>query len=283
MTNKKPPFSRKAKGVFEQGEPVPSPFDEAKDHTIDGSDFYQNRDNKAGGFNAPVKEEAIVQEQAPVQLQSQTPSEEEIASEGGSVGGVALEGTTAPSRTPEGVQYTGKHGKRQKKGLLEPNDMSFDTAPVPYDEIGLNPIPVKKEHDEDMHLTDYDTIIRKWFGWFNVQQIAAMGVYMHDNIVMTDWICTYTDKPAVYNGWVSDFMGNSSTECKIGEPLEIMEDMWKVDVLMKQTSAAVYYPSTNTMVEPETKEWGYQCVFEFDLPVGDNYPKVMKITRKKNK
>ena len=275
MTNKKP-ASRKSKGLLEQEVPAPSPFDEAADHSIDAKDFYQNRDNVAGaGFG--------VQEQAPVQLQSQTPTEEEIAAEGGSVGGVALEGTTAPNRTPEGVQYTGKHAKREKKGLLEPNDNSYDYAPSPIEDHGLVPSPVKKEHDEDMHLTDYDTIIRKWFGWFNVQQIARMGVYMHDQCVMTDWVCTYTDKPAVYNGWITDFMGNSDTQCKIGEPEEIMEDMWKVNVMVKNTTQPVYYPTTNTMVEAVEEEWSYQCVFEFDLPVGDNYPKVMKITRKKNK
>ena len=275
MTNTNKPYSRKSKGVFEQEQPVPSPFDDAADHTIDAKDFYENRDNPEGfGQTAPV---------TTTDPEDNLPSEKEIAEEGGSVGGVPLEGMSAPSRTPEGVQYTAKHAKRERKGLMEPNDMSFDYVPDNVSNAGAPLTPVKKEHDEDQHIQDKSIIIRKWFGWFNAQKIAAMGVYMHDNIVMTDWVCKYEDKPAVYNGWINDFMGYSNVMTKISEPEEIMEDMWKVNVMVKAMAVPVYTPSTNTMIEAKEEEWSYQCVFEFDLPEGDLYPKVMKITRKKNK
>ena len=275
MTNTNKPYSRKSKGVFEQEQPVPSPFDDAADHTIDAKDYYENRDNPEGfGQTAPV---------TTTDPEDNLPSEKEIAEEGGSVGGVPLEGMSAPSRTPEGVQYTAKHAKRERKGLMEPNDMSFDYVPDNVSNAGAPLTPVKKEHDEDQHIQDKSIIIRKWFGWFNAQKIAAMGVYMHDNIVMTDWVCKYEDKPAVYNGWINDFMGYSNVMTKISEPEEIMEDMWKVNVMVKAMAVPVYTPSTNTMIEAKEEEWSYQCVFEFDLPEGDLYPKVMKITRKKNK
>lgn len=267
--SKEQPLSRTSKGVFEQGKPVPSPFDAAtEDFIIDAKDYYTNRDNPEG-FGK--------------QEEPSLPSEKEIAEEGGSVGGVPLEGMSAPSRTPEGVQYTAKHAKRERKGLLEPNDMSFDYVPDNAQNAGAPLTPVKKEHDEDQHLQDKSIIIRKWFGWFNAQKIAAMGVYMHDNIVMKDWTCTYEDKPAVFNAWIGDFMGYSTLQTKISEPEEIMEDMWKVNVMVKAKTVPVYTPSTNTMIEAKDVEWSYQCVFEFDLPDGDLYPKVMKITRKKNK
>ena len=268
MTNTNKPYSRKSKGVLEDN-PSITPFDEAQDHTIDAKDFYQNRDN-AEGYGVT----------APVQLQSDVPTEEEIAKEGGSIGGVPLEGTGAPSRTPEGVQYTAKHAKRERKGLMESGDSTDDIVAL---KEALADTPSKKEHDEDQKLLDKSIIIRKWFGWFNAQKIAAMGVYMHDNIVMTDWVCKYEDKPAVYNGWINDFMGYSNVMTKISEPEEIMEDMWKVNVMVKAMAVPVYTPSTNTMIEAKEEEWSYQCVFEFDLPEGDLYPKVMKITRKKNK
>ena len=275
MTNTNKPYSRKSKGVFEQEQPVPSPFDDAADHTIDAKDFYENRDNPEGfGQTAPV---------TTTDPEDNLPSEKEIAEEGGSVGGVPLEGMSAPSRTPEGVQYTAKHAKRERKGLMEPNDMSFDYVPDNVSNAGAPLTPVKKEHDEDQHIQDKSIIIRKWFGWFNAQKIAAMGVYMHDNIVMKDWTCTYEDKPAVFNGWIGDFMGYSTLQTKISKPEEIMEDMWKVNVMVKAMAVPVYTPSTNTMIEAKEEEWSYQCVFEFDLPEGDLYPKVMKITRKKNK
>ncbi len=273
--SKEQPLSRTSKGVFEQGKPVPSPFDDAaEDFIIDAKDYYENRDNPKGyGTTAPV---------TTTDPEGNLPSEKEIAEEGGTVGGVALDGTTATSRTPEGVQYTAKHAKRERKGLLEPNDMSFDYVPDNVQSAGAPLTPVKKEHDEEIHLQDKSIIIRKWFGWFNAQKIALMGVYMHDNIVMKDWTCTYEDKPAVYNAWIGDFMGYSSVMTKISEPEEIMEDMWKVNVMVKAKTVPVYTPSTNTMTEAQEEEWSYQCVFEFDLPVGDLYPKVMKITRKKN-
>ena len=275
MTNTNKPYSRKSKGVFEQEQPVPSPFDDAADHTIDAKDYYENRDNPEGfGQTAPV---------TTTDPEDNLPSEKEIAKEGGSVGGVPLEGMSAPSRTPEGVQYTAKHAKRERKGLMEPNDMSFDYVPDNVSNAGAPLTPVKKEHDEDQHIQDKSIIIRKWFGWFNAQKIAAMGVYMHDNIVMKDWTCTYEDKPAVFNGWIGDFMGYSTLQTKISKPEEIMEDMWKVNVMVKAKSVPVYTPSTNTMIEAQEEEWSYQWVFEFDLPEGDLYPKVMKITRKKNK
>ena len=272
MTNTNKPYSRKSKGVFEQEQPVPSPFDDAADHTIDAKDFYENRDNPEGfGQTAPV---------TTTDPEDNLPSEKEIAEEGGSVGGVPLEGMSAPSRTPEGVQYTAKHAKRERKGLMESGDSTDDIVAL---KEALSDTPSKKEHDEDQKLLDKSIIIRKWFGWFNAQKIAAMGVYMHDNIVMTDWVCKYEDKPAVYNGWINDFMGYSNVMTKISEPEEIMEDMWKVNVMVKAMAVPVYTPSTNTMIEAKEEEWSYQCVFEFDLPEGDLYPKVMKITRKKNK
>ena len=266
--SKEQPLSRTSKGVFEQGKPVPSPFDDASnDFVIDARDYYENRDNPEGfGSKEP-----------------ELPSEKEIAEEGGSVGGVPLEGMSAPSRTPEGVQYTTKHAKRERKGLMEPNDMSFDYVPDNVANAGAPLVPVKKEHDEDQKLLDKSIIIRKWFGWFNAQKIAAMGVYMYDNIVMKDWTCTYKDKPAVFNAWIGDFMGYSTMQTKISEPEEIMEDMWKVNVMVKAKTVPVYTPSTNNMIEAKEEEWSYQCVFEFDLPEGDLYPKIMKITRKKNK
>ena len=144
MTNTNKPYSRKSKGVFEQEQPVPSPFDDAADHTIDAKDFYENRDNPEGfGQTAPV---------TTTDPEDNLPSEKEIAEEGGSVGGVPLEGMSAPSRTPEGVQYTAKHAKRERKGLMEPNDMSFDYVPDNVSNAGAPLTPVKKEHDEDQHI-----------------------------------------------------------------------------------------------------------------------------------
>ena len=43
--SKEQPLSRTSKGVFEQGKPVPSPFDDAaEDFIIDAKDYYENRD-----------------------------------------------------------------------------------------------------------------------------------------------------------------------------------------------------------------------------------------------
>ena len=271
MTNKKP-YSRNAKGVLEEN-PTITPFDEAADFTIDSVTEYQNRDNTQG---------FAVKEVKTPELPSLTPSEEEIAQEGGSIGGVPLDGTTAPSFAG-GVQYTAKHAKRERKGLLEPNDNSYEYEP---DTAGIdNPLnKIPKERDEEMHMTDKKMIVQKWFGWLNEQHIAKMGVYMHDNITMTDWVgTTMIDKPAVYNGWIEDFMGYSNLMTKISEPEEVVEDMWKTNVIVKGISVPVYIPAEGKMIESEVKEWSYQCVFEFTLPEGDNYPKVIKITRKKNK